>query len=363
MALEVDRRRAQAAVGGAAPQPVALHGEHVKARTRPRLVHALQIEHVVGVAPAEVNCRADGPGDDHDRGVNGFQGAVGAAQQVGVRLGIDRLLAPFGVEVWLVPHLVVLDAPAIARRHGDRIVHEVLKVGRWRVAVVGALWQAPGGHGAAQSGDDLQGVLFGQGDDVIVLVPGADRPVHVEVAPVGEVALSVNLDVFPGELLANPAEARLGDHLHLPLALGRLDLLLQERVDGEGIHVSQGDVGEGLRVGLGARPADEVLPEAEYLFQRGGLAGDPPQVVVDQPLRGQVEGQRAACDQDQHHEHNQRAEPEAEQRARKGGACVHGADYREAGHESQPERAASRETSEVCANFGSLISAPGLCLL
>ena len=69
------------------------------------------------------------------------------------------------------------------------------------------------------------------------------------VPAVLEVTLAVDLDVLPGELLADPAEARVRDHLDGLLALPKLDLLFEEHVDAKGDRAGWG---HGL-FGRGAR--------------------------------------------------------------------------------------------------------------
>ena len=72
----------------------------------------------------------------------------------------------------------------------------------------------------------LKAVLIGQINNVVVFVPRADLAVQLHVAAIHKVALAVNLDVFPGELLPNPVKTRVRDHLDLSLTLRDLDFLL-----------------------------------------------------------------------------------------------------------------------------------------
>ena len=95
------------------------------------------------------------------------------------------------------------------------------------------LGAAPGGR-RADADDELHPVFVGQIDDLIVFVPGG---FGWGIAPVFEVALGVDLDVLPGKLLAQPVETGLGRQLHRLLALGRLDLFVQEDIDAEGVEV------------------------------------------------------------------------------------------------------------------------------
>ena len=65
----------------------------------------------------------------------------------------------------------------------------------------------------------------------------------------------MDLDVLPGELLAQPVEAGLGGQLHGLLALGRVDLLVQEDVDAEGVEVGVLD----RRVGRQVQPRAQQI--------------------------------------------------------------------------------------------------------
>ena len=86
---------------------------------------------------------------------------------------------------------------------------------------------------------------LGETHDLVVLLPG--RAVGL-VAAVLEIALAVDFDVLPGELLAQPVEAGLGCQLHRLLALGGLDLLVEEDVDAERVDVGVADGGIGRQV-------------------------------------------------------------------------------------------------------------------
>ena len=123
----------------------------------------------------------------------------------------------------------------------------------------------------------------------------------------------VDLDVFPRELLADPVEARVRDHLDLTLAFFWLDFLLQKRVHAKRIHVIVLEGRVGFRVRLLACEAREVLPEAEHLLGRFRLAGDIPEQGIDLAVKVQVGGQRQQCRQPQRREDRQRAQAESEQ--------------------------------------------------
>ena len=129
------------------------------------------------------------------------------AEQRECRPQDQRLFAPLGVDVGFVPDLVVADPSPVAGRHGVHEVAEVIKIIRWsEVPRASSSWR-DSGRRVAQASDDLDmPYSLRQVDDVVVLLPG--RAVRL-VAPVLEVALAVDLDVLPGELLANPPEAGL----------------------------------------------------------------------------------------------------------------------------------------------------------
>ena len=61
------------------------------------------------------------------------------------------------------------------------------------------------------------------------------------VAAILEIALAVDLDVLPGEFLAQPVEAGLAGHAHDLFALRRVDLLLEKDVDTQGVDAGMGN--------------------------------------------------------------------------------------------------------------------------
>ncbi len=214
-ASEVDVERSHAAVGGAGPEHVVVDGQDVEAISSAGVVHALEEDEVVQACPRPRSrierdggsqCTAD---DDHVR-VGLLGAAVPLAQEPCVALRIYRLLAPFVVDVGLVPQLVVAHASPVARDDGVDVIAPVGQGVGGGVGTDGVGQRASPGGRVAQAGDDFQAVLFGQAHDVIVLLPGG----AVGFVPsVLEVALAVDLDVLPGKLLADPVEAGVGDHL------------------------------------------------------------------------------------------------------------------------------------------------------
>ena len=57
------------------------------------------------------------------------------------------------------------------------------------------------------------------------------------MAPVLEITLAVNLDIFPRKLLAQPVIARVGRHLDGQLTLGGVYFLLQENIDAKWAYI------------------------------------------------------------------------------------------------------------------------------
>src|SRR5690606_8507785 len=109
---------------------------------------------------------------------------------------------------------IVRDAPSVTLRDRYRVIDEILQVGGRReiarhLGRLRPVWRG------AEPREDLHAVLLGEVHDRIVLVPRADRvrlAVAVEViAAILKIALAMDLDVFPGKLLADPAEPGLAD--------------------------------------------------------------------------------------------------------------------------------------------------------
>ncbi len=284
----VDDRGPQALVGGPRPQAIALGRHDVEAAAGPGGVHALQEDEVIEVAAVVGHRRRQCAGQDDGRRVYGLDAVVGQAQQAREGLRVDVLQTPLLVAVGLIPDLIVADAAAVAPGHGGGKVGEVVEVvGRGVVAQRVALGAAPGRR-VAQAGDDGHAAGLGQGDDLIVLGPGVDA--GRVVAPVDEVAAGVDLDVLPGELLADGAEAGAGHQVEDAGALLWLGLLLQEGIDGERADggIGQGRTGHGRRVEarLGANGRVEPVDEAGGLAACGLFAG---QVIEGAGVRPQGE--------------------------------------------------------------------------
>ena len=91
-------------------------------------------------------------------------------------------------------------------------------------------------------------------------------------SPLAEISISAQGNSWRIHL-----KARVGDHLHLPLALGRLDFLLEEGVDAEGADAGHAGVSDRRirsRIGLGACPVRGVLKQAAHLAECLLFAGD-----------------------------------------------------------------------------------------
>ncbi len=134
-------------------------------------------------------------------------------------------------------------------------VPPVVKIIRRRVGTY-RVGQRPGpARRITQAGNDLQVVQLGEADDVIVLGPGIDRidltVASKIVAAIDEIALPVDLNILPRELLPNPLEARIRDHLQGPVTLLFLDLLMQKDIDPKGVDASVGYGSIGSSLGLG----------------------------------------------------------------------------------------------------------------
>jgi len=69
----------------------------------------------------------------------------------------------------------------------------------------------------------------------------------------------VDLNVFPGELLADPAESGIADHLQRPLPLGYLNLLLEKGVDAKGHDIGVVYRHANINLGLGPGQVAGVL--------------------------------------------------------------------------------------------------------
>ncbi len=301
VAREGDRRRTHPAVGGAAVEAIRLHRHNIKARARPGVVHALQEDEVVQVAPGQRHRTRQRAANNHDLRVNRLERVIGAAQQAGVGFRVHVLVAPFRVDVRLVPHLIVADAPPVAFGYCDGEIDVILHVvGRGFLADV-RVGVCPVGR-VAQARLDFQPVLPGQINDMVVLGPGVNGvglPIAVQVvAAVCEVAAPVDFDVLPGELLPYPVKPGVGNHLHLPLALLWLDLLFQKRVDAEWVDIYM--LYGRQRGGVGLKPGEVAQPfdHAAHLRQRLFFARQRPERLPCQPAIRQIEREQDTQDAD-----------------------------------------------------------------
>ena len=138
-------------------------------------------------------------------------------QHLGVGDRINRLLAPLGIDVGLIPDLNVLHPVA---KVFDKLVHKVpivFKIGGWGFGT-GFCGAGPRGR-TIQAGDDDQVLAAQKVHDLVELGPTtfpADR--------IDKLALAQRLNLGPGELLLGPAQASFPGHLDRPLALPRLYL-------------------------------------------------------------------------------------------------------------------------------------------
>ena len=70
-----------------------------------------------------------------------------ALSKVDIGFGIDGIVTPFGIDVWLIPKLVIVDTPLIAADHGaDEIGVILYIVGRGKAA-----HRLPAGRGSRQA--------------------------------------------------------------------------------------------------------------------------------------------------------------------------------------------------------------------
>ena len=136
-------------------------------------------------------------------------------------------------EVRLVPDLVGGYFAAVPGRDLAEKVPVVCFVLGWAEAIRRVRRQRPARAGI-DSEDEIQPQPIGPLDDVVELGPGRAAELGV-----GGLAFGDRLDLLPGELLSNPADARVAQQLEAALAFFGLDLLLQKDVhSNEVVHVS-----------------------------------------------------------------------------------------------------------------------------
>lgn len=216
---------------------------------------------------------ASAPRDDHDARIHRLQPSIGPTEQIGIRFrihGARRAGSPLRGDVGLVPDLIVEHPPAIAPGHHLGEIGEILGVVRRGESAPGFPIVARPGRRAGEPHDQAQAIAPRQIHNVIVFLPG--RPIG-DMPAVLEIPLPMDLDVRPRELLADPAEAGLGDHAHGPLPLLRLHFLLQESVHPKRgiIRVGNGSIGGQLqRRTQGVR---EVMENPTQTGQRVFLPG------------------------------------------------------------------------------------------
>ena len=84
----------------------------------------------------------------------------------------------------------------------------------------------------------------------------------------------MDFDVLPGEFLPQPVEACLGGQAYRLLALGRLDLLVQEDVDAERVDVGVAHGGVGRKAQLWAQQVGAEVGQAFDLGEKPFFAGE-----------------------------------------------------------------------------------------
>src|SRR5690606_17954002 len=111
--------------------------------------------------------------EDHDIRVYRLRPPVRRFKEPCVAGRIDPA-APLDREVRLVPNLDELDPATVALDEGRDKVGEVLRVRRRGIRRrVG--WTCPGGR-MVEPGDDSDAVTLGEGNDLVVLLPGVLLP-------------------------------------------------------------------------------------------------------------------------------------------------------------------------------------------
>ena len=154
--MMVIRRSAEDSVGVAPALPIGI-GRSIEAAgmdsdgvaviLQARLIHPLQINQVVHGPRWVLTRGGESAADDDGSRVFSLDGLIGCGQELDVAIGIQRFIAPFIVQVLLVPDLVGLDPALVALGQGRDEIGQVLRVCRWtimaevRVARSGPLWR------------------------------------------------------------------------------------------------------------------------------------------------------------------------------------------------------------------------------
>ncbi len=214
------------------PKPISLHRHYVKAVSGSGVVHPLKEDEVIHVTRAKFDRAGEGSGHYYHVGIHGFRTPVGCAQKPGVRLGINRLIAPLGVNVRLIPYLIVTHFSLVPGNDSSHEIAEIVEVIRGSVGAYRiSLFAAPRRR-VGKPHYQFDVIFAGKVHDLIVFLPRRMIPLVVP-----EIPLAADLDIFPGKFLPDPMKTGLGDHFHRKLALGRVGFLFEESVDSKRIHV------------------------------------------------------------------------------------------------------------------------------
>ena len=168
-------------VVGIGPETVGHHRGNVEEVFGSMLIHAFEESEVVEATVAAFEGGREAGRQDANRGIGFFGPPIGGAEQLDIRSGINRTVAPLVVQIRLVPDLDVADPAPVAR---DEVVDEIAVVEvvqRW-VGAATAGGTRPFG-GAVQPRDDPYAVARGRVYDVVVLVPGGAAGRLVTVLP------------------------------------------------------------------------------------------------------------------------------------------------------------------------------------
>src|SRR5215217_5823590 len=138
------------------------------------------------------------------------------AQELHVFLSAGRSIAPFAVQVGLVPNLIGLNAPLVAGREPLQKYPPIVKIIRWTRAGEQAIASRPTWL-IVNPRDDLQVRVLSRFDDAVGLIPF-------------EETLPLALDVAPLEALLDSCEAGVPREPQVSCRCGRI--APEERVYG-----------------------------------------------------------------------------------------------------------------------------------
>ncbi|TKJ28895.1 MAG: hypothetical protein CEE40_10240 [Chloroflexi bacterium B3_Chlor] len=228
-------------IGRSVPQPISLHGHNIEVVLHSSIIHPLQEAQIGKILGGHLRRRCQPRTQDHNLGVRFLGPRIPHCEEFGISFGIDGALAPFWVDIGLVPDLIVLDPPLVSADHSvDEVAVVIVVIGRGQGPRLISCCSAPGWR-VVQASDDLYPVFLSQVDDVVILVPGGYVPA---LAVITKDSFAFDLDVFPGKLLPDPLETGIPDQAQGPMDLPIIHLLLQKSVDSVGVHpgVSDGQV-------------------------------------------------------------------------------------------------------------------------